>query len=179
MPEMARTKSSRRWLDRHFNDVYVKRAQQEGYRSRAIYKLIELQQKDHLLKPGMTVIDLGAALDQAEAMLRMIARQGQFDGASSDFAIYALDKLTGQQVASDGERIGDLIAQVDARLGDRVGNWSAIPPRPKAAPLPRPSAWAASMAALIAPALEPINTSKPPGGSSRPRSASPWSTPAW
>ena len=58
---MARSKSSKRWLNEHFDDEYVRRAQQEGYRSRAIYKLIEIQQKDQLLKPGMTVIDLGAA----------------------------------------------------------------------------------------------------------------------
>lgn len=53
--------SSRRWLKEHFTDPYVKRAQQEGYRSRAVYKLLELQERYHLFKPGMTVIDLGAA----------------------------------------------------------------------------------------------------------------------
>jgi 23S rRNA (uridine2552-2'-O)-methyltransferase len=55
------SKSSRRWLDEHFSDQYVKRSQKEGYRSRAAYKLLELDAKDHLLKPGMTVVDLGAA----------------------------------------------------------------------------------------------------------------------
>jgi 23S rRNA (uridine2552-2'-O)-methyltransferase len=58
---MARSKSSRRWLDRHFKDTYVKRAQQQGYRSRAAYKLLEIQEKDGLLAPGMRVVDLGAA----------------------------------------------------------------------------------------------------------------------
>lgn len=58
---MSRTKSSKRWLDEHFNDVYVKKAQAEGYRSRAIYKLKEIDEKESLLKPGMTVVDLGAA----------------------------------------------------------------------------------------------------------------------
>ncbi len=58
---MARSKSSRRWLNEHFKDDYVKRALQEGYRSRAVYKLKEIQDRDRLLKPGMTVIDLGAA----------------------------------------------------------------------------------------------------------------------
>lgn len=55
------SKSSRRWLKEHFSDAYVKQAQQEGFRSRAVYKLMELQKRDHLFKPGMTVIDLGAA----------------------------------------------------------------------------------------------------------------------
>lgn len=58
---MARSKTSNQWLTEHFNDEFVKRAQKEGYRSRAIYKLIEMDDKDRLLKPGMTVVDLGAA----------------------------------------------------------------------------------------------------------------------
>jgi 23S rRNA (uridine2552-2'-O)-methyltransferase len=58
---MKRTKSSKRWLDEHFNDIYVKKAQAEGYRSRAVYKLKEVDDKESLLKPGMTVVDLGAA----------------------------------------------------------------------------------------------------------------------
>ncbi len=58
---MKRSKSSRRWLDRHVSDEFVKRAQREGYRSRAAYKLLEIQQKDRLFHPGQTVVDLGAA----------------------------------------------------------------------------------------------------------------------
>jgi len=58
---MKRSKTSRKWLDEHFNDVYVKKAHLEGYRSRAAYKLKEMDEKDALIKPGMHVIDLGAA----------------------------------------------------------------------------------------------------------------------
>lgn len=58
---MARSKSSTRWLREHFTDEYVRRAQAEGYRSRAVYKLLEIQEKDRLLRPGATVVDLGAA----------------------------------------------------------------------------------------------------------------------
>lgn len=58
---MARTKSSGRWLDRQRRDPYVKQARKEGYRSRAAYKLAELDERDHLLRPGMLVVDLGAA----------------------------------------------------------------------------------------------------------------------
>jgi 23S rRNA (uridine2552-2'-O)-methyltransferase len=58
---MAKSKSSHRWLQEHHNDPYVLQARREGYRSRAVYKLVELQEKDHLLKPGQFVIDLGAA----------------------------------------------------------------------------------------------------------------------
>lgn len=58
---LARSKSSASWLKAHFDDEYVKKAHQEGLRSRAVYKLQEIQEKDRILKPGMTVIDLGAA----------------------------------------------------------------------------------------------------------------------
>ncbi len=59
---MKRPKTSRAWwLDRHVHDPFVKLAQKEGYRSRAAYKLLWLDEKDRLLKPGMTVVDLGAA----------------------------------------------------------------------------------------------------------------------
>jgi 23S rRNA (uridine2552-2'-O)-methyltransferase len=58
---VARSKSSHRWLKSHFADEYVKRAQREGYRSRAVYKLEEIQQKDRIIRPGMTLVDLGAA----------------------------------------------------------------------------------------------------------------------
>ena len=58
---MARSKTSNAWLAEHFNDEFVKRARKEGYRSRAVYKLQEIDTRDRLLKPGMTVVDLGAA----------------------------------------------------------------------------------------------------------------------
>lgn len=58
---MGRSKSSRRWLKEHFDDPYVQRAWKEGVRGRAVYKLQEIDDKDHILKPGMTVVDLGAA----------------------------------------------------------------------------------------------------------------------
>lgn len=58
---MARTKTSKAWMHEHVTDPYVRRAKQEGYRSRSAYKLIEVLDKDKLVRPGMTVVDLGAA----------------------------------------------------------------------------------------------------------------------
>jgi 23S rRNA (uridine2552-2'-O)-methyltransferase len=58
---MPRTKSSSEWLRRHVNDAFVKQAQLDGYRSRSAYKLIELNEKDRLIKPGMRILDLGSA----------------------------------------------------------------------------------------------------------------------
>jgi 23S rRNA (uridine2552-2'-O)-methyltransferase len=56
-----RSKSSDRWLREHFSDPYVKRAQSEGWRSRAVFKLEQIDQRERLIKPGMVVLDLGAA----------------------------------------------------------------------------------------------------------------------
>lgn len=58
---MSRTKTSKAWMMQHVNDPYVKRATAEGMRSRAAYKLQQINEKDHLIKPGMVVVDLGAA----------------------------------------------------------------------------------------------------------------------
>ena len=58
---MARTKSSASWLSRHLSDPFVKQAQKDGYRSRAAYKLIEINDKDKLIRAGMRVLDLGSA----------------------------------------------------------------------------------------------------------------------
>lgn len=84
----TRSKSSQRWLKEHFSDPYVKQAQADGMRSRAAYKLEELVERDRLLKPGMVVVDLGAApggwsqwvrqeLDQLERSLPDGASRGR------------------------------------------------------------------------------------------------------
>lgn len=70
--------SSKRWLKEHFSDPYVKQAQQAGYRSRAIFKLQEIQERDRLFKPGMTVIDLGAAPGSwAQLVVKLIKPKGR------------------------------------------------------------------------------------------------------
>ena len=58
---MAKSGSSQRWLSEHFSDEYVKLAQQRGFRSRAVFKLEEIDSRDRLIRPGMSVVDLGAA----------------------------------------------------------------------------------------------------------------------
>ena len=58
---MKRSKTSKAWMKEHVTDFFVKQAKKEGYRSRAAYKLIEIAERDRLLKPGMTIVDLGAA----------------------------------------------------------------------------------------------------------------------
>jgi 23S rRNA (uridine2552-2'-O)-methyltransferase len=58
---MARSKTSKQWMDEHVNDPYVKKAKIDGYRSRASYKVIEINEKDKIIRPGYTVMDLGSA----------------------------------------------------------------------------------------------------------------------
>lgn len=58
---MKRSKSSRRWLDRHFKDEFVLKSHKDGFRSRAVYKLQEIQERDRVIKPGQVIVDLGAA----------------------------------------------------------------------------------------------------------------------
>jgi len=61
MQKPKRTKSGKAWMHEHVTDAFVRRAQQDGYRSRAAYKLLEIDRRDHLIRPGMIVVDLGAA----------------------------------------------------------------------------------------------------------------------
>jgi 23S rRNA (uridine2552-2'-O)-methyltransferase len=73
-----RTKSGGAWMHEHVTDSYVKKAQQDGYRSRAAYKLLEIDKRDHLLRPGMTVVDLGAAPGSwCQVAVQKMKRQGR------------------------------------------------------------------------------------------------------
>jgi 23S rRNA (uridine2552-2'-O)-methyltransferase len=89
-----RSKSSAVWLQQHFADFYVKKSQQEGYRSRAVYKLIELHQAYKLFKPGMNIIDLGAAPGGwSQYLSKLLATQGRII-AVDVLAIAPLDGVT-------------------------------------------------------------------------------------
>ncbi len=89
---MGRSKSSHRWLQEHNRDQYVKRSQQDGYRSRASYKLIELDSKDRLFRPGMTVVDLGAAPGGwSQVAVKLVGGKGRV--IASD--ILAMDSIAG------------------------------------------------------------------------------------
>ena len=129
---MARSKSSSRWLQEHFADPFVKRAQAEGWRSRAVYKLEELIERDRLLKPGMVVVDLGAAPGGWSQMVR--ARLGDKG------RVVALDVLPMQGIAGVDFIEGDFReesvlkmlekhldgAPVDLVLSDMAPNLSGV-----------------------------------------------------
>ncbi len=105
---MARSKSSTRWLQEHFSDPYVKRAQAEGWRSRAVFKLEELLQRDAILKPGMVVVDLGAAPGGWSQMVReKLGDRGR---------VIALDILPMQGIAGVDFIEGDFREEAVLRL---------------------------------------------------------------
>ncbi|MCF6775973.1 23S rRNA (uridine(2552)-2'-O)-methyltransferase RlmE [Thiotrichales bacterium 19X7-9] len=88
---MAKSSSSKRWLQEHFTDQYVQQSKKDGFRSRAAYKLIELNNKYKLFKPGMTLVDLGAAPGGwSQAALSILKAEGK---------IFALDILPMDPIA--------------------------------------------------------------------------------
>ncbi|MBI5041433.1 MAG: 23S rRNA (uridine(2552)-2'-O)-methyltransferase RlmE [Gammaproteobacteria bacterium] len=113
---MARSKSSSRWLKEHFDDEYVLRAQREGWRSRAVYKLEELDQKYRLLKPGMTVVDLGAAPGGwSQYAAKILGAKGQVFALD----ILPMEPLPGVEFIEGDFRDEAILAQLKDRFGAR------------------------------------------------------------
>ena len=113
---MARSKTSRAWMQEHVNDVYVKQARALGYRSRAAFKLIEIDDRDRLLRPGQVVVDLGAAPGGWSQIAR--ARVG---GAGRIIALDLLDMepLPGVEFLQGDFSDAATLARLEAMLGER------------------------------------------------------------
>lgn len=124
--------TSKSWLKEHFDDMYVKRAQLEGYRSRACYKLLELNERDKLFRPGMTVLDLGSAPGGwSQVAVELVGDRGRV--IASD--ILPMDPLAGVEFvqgdfteASVFETIMKLIdgRPVDLVISDMAPNMSGV-----------------------------------------------------
>lgn len=115
---MARSKTSGQWLAEHFSDEFVKRARKEGFRSRAIYKLKEIDEHDRLLRPGMTIVDLGAA---PGAWAQYVRRRLGTTGRVIALDILAMDELAGVEVLQgDFTEEVTLQALLDALQGQPV-----------------------------------------------------------
>lgn len=107
--------SSRAWLREHRDDPYVQRAQREGYRSRACYKLLELQEKDRLIRPGMTVVDLGSAPGGwSQVAAELVGHGGRV--VASD--ILAMDNLAGVEFIQGDFTEDAVFERILAALGD-------------------------------------------------------------
>ena len=111
---MKRTKTSKAWMQTHVNDPYVQQAKQLGYRARSSFKLLEIDAKDHLLKPGMWVVDLGAAPGGwTQVALQKVGKLGR---------VIALDVLEMTPLAGADVIQGDFTeAAVLAELNEMVG----------------------------------------------------------
>lgn len=129
---MAKSKSSNRWLEEHFSDHYVKQSQIDGYRSRASYKLLELNDKDKLIRPGMMVVDLGSAPGGwSQVAGRLVGDKGRV--LASD--ILPMDSMEGvdfiQGDFTDEVIFNELMdrlggAQADLVISDMAPNMSGV-----------------------------------------------------
>lgn len=111
---MKKNRTSRAWVHAHVNDPYVQRAQAEGYRARAAYKLMEIDDRDRLLRPGAVVVDLGAAPGSwSQLAAKRCAPKGR---------VFALDMLPMEPIAGVDFLRGDfsdelVLSELEARLG--------------------------------------------------------------
>ena len=130
-------RSNRAWIERHINDPFVKRSRVDGYRARSVYKLIELNEKEKLIRPGMTVVDLGAAPGSWTQVVRekLSDKNGEVNGKIIAMDILPMDPIDGvtflqgdfreQEVADQlNALVGE--AQVDLVLSDMAPNLSGI-----------------------------------------------------
>jgi len=118
---MTRSKSSQRWLKEHFADPFVKKAQAEGMRSRAAYKLEELIERDRLLKPGMTVVDLGAAPGGWSQVLRRDLRDknGNDCGRVIAMDILEMPSIAGVDFIHGDFREPEALSRLEALVGEQ------------------------------------------------------------
>jgi 23S rRNA (uridine2552-2'-O)-methyltransferase len=113
---MKPSKTSKQWMIEHVNDPYVQRAQKDGYRSRAAYKLLEIDERDHLIKSGMAVVDLGAT---PGGWSQVAAAKGAKVIALD---LLPLNPIRGVEFIQGDFREDSVLAQLEARLGGkRIG----------------------------------------------------------
>ncbi|KON80109.1 23S rRNA (uridine(2552)-2'-O)-methyltransferase RlmE [Azoarcus sp. PA01] len=111
---MKRTKTSKAWMQEHVNDPYVQRAKSEGYRSRAAFKLIELDERDRLMQSGMVVVDLGAAPGSwSQVALRRVGR----DGRVFALDLLPLEPLGGVEFIQGDFQEEPVLAELESKLG--------------------------------------------------------------
>jgi 23S rRNA (uridine2552-2'-O)-methyltransferase len=111
---MKRTKTSKAWMQEHVNDPYVKLAQKDGYRARAAYKLLEIDDKDRLIKPGMVIVDLGSTPGSwSQVAIQRLKSNGR---------VIALDLLpmvgiSGVEFIQGDFREDEILEQLEEKLG--------------------------------------------------------------
>ncbi|MBP9712508.1 MAG: RlmE family RNA methyltransferase [Sterolibacterium sp.] len=114
---MKKHKTNKAWMHEHVNDPYVQRAKAEGWRSRAAFKLMEIDEKDHLLRPGMVVADLGAA---PGSWSQVVVQRIQPSGRLFALDILPMEPLTGVSFIQGDFREEDVLQQFEAGLEGRA-----------------------------------------------------------
>lgn len=116
-------RSNRAWIERHIHDQFVKRSKADGYRARSAYKLLELDEKEHLLRRGMTVVDLGAAPGSWSqiARERLLGRDGAVEGRIIAMDILPMEPIEGVTFLQGDFREQDVADKLSEILGgDKV-----------------------------------------------------------
>ena len=130
-------RSNRAWIERHINDPFVKRSRAEGYRARSVYKLTELDDREHLLRRGMTVVDLGAAPGSWTQIVRerLTDKNGELKGRIIAMDILPMEPIDGvtflqgdfreQEVA---DKLNEILGgdKLDVVISDMAPNLSGI-----------------------------------------------------
>ena len=138
MPKsLKKLRSNRAWIERHINDPFVKKSRAEGYRARSVYKLTELDDKEHLFAPGMTVVDLGSAPGSWTQIVRerLSDKDGSLKGRIIAMDILPMEPVEGaiflqgdfreQEVA---DKLSEILAgdKVDVGISDMAPNLSGV-----------------------------------------------------
>ena len=120
----VRSKSSKAWLNEHVNDHYVHQAQKDGYRARAAYKLLEINEKDKLIKPGTVLADLGSAPGSWSQVAAQLA-----GGSGRVFAldILPMDEIAGVSFIQGDFREEGVLAEFESLLGQRAFPCTSFP----------------------------------------------------
>ena len=130
---MKRTRTSNAWLREHVNDTFVQRAKAEGYRSRAAFKLMEIDERDHLIRPGEIVVDLGAT---PGGWSQVVAKRQKGNGRVIALDLLELDPLHGVEFIQGDFREESVLkilettlagAKVGLVLSDMAPNISGVP----------------------------------------------------
>ena len=116
---MKRTRTSNAWLREHVNDPYVQRARAEGYRSRASFKLMEIDDRDHLIRSGEVIVDLGAT---PGGWSQVAAKRMKGKGRVIALDLLEMDSLHGVEFIQGDFREEDILKSLETRLaGEKVG----------------------------------------------------------
>ncbi len=113
---MKRTRTSKAWMREHVNDPYVQRAKADGFRSRASFKLMEIDDRDHVIRPGSTIVDLGAA---PGGWSQVAVQRLQGKGRVLAIDLLEMDGLHGVQFIQGDFREEDVLHQLEEALGGK------------------------------------------------------------